>query len=206
MTSAVTYDEATMVPTTITFNWRACEKRSEGLDILAQPVVHNGKLFIRSESFNSEAVLEYTPGYDQWAELPSPPVKSFTVAMLRGQLLIVGGENKSTQKKTNTILTFNTQSKKWVKTFTMPTALTLPNVMGYQDHLIVAGGENTNKNRTSDVNILDTTSKKWKAVQPLPIISNYYSVLIEDTLYLVGLDKAVLHAHVPTLICSWSQA
>ena len=83
----------------------------------SQPVTLNGKLYIKGgELFISdEEVLEYTPGHDQWTALPPPPVKSFTIATLQGQLLAMGGEDKSTgktkDKKISTILTFNTHSK-----------------------------------------------------------------------------------------------
>ena len=83
----------------------------------------------------------------------------------------------------------------------MPTALTSPVVIAYQDHLIVAGGGNSEGNKIPDVNILDTTSNKWKTAQPPPSTDYYFTVLIEDTMYLVGPNtQTVLRAHMPTLI------
>ena len=170
-----------------------------------QPVVLNGKLYARSERrpllYVTVTVLEYTPGRDQWAELPPPPVDDFIVATLRGQLLVVGGVDKSTHKPTNTVLTFDEHSRQWVQSYpAMPTALTKPAVIGYQDHLIVAGGQKSNYNQIPDVNILDA-NKKWKTGQPLPSTDYYHSAIIQDTVYLVGQDtKTVLRAHVPTLI------
>ena len=116
--------------------------------------------------------------------------------------MVVGGGDKSTHKTTNTILTFNEHSQRWIQSHpAMPTVLTVPAVIGYQDHLIVAGGVNSGNNRICDVYILDTTSNKWKTAQPLPSIDNYCTVLIEDTLYLVGREtQTVLRAHVPTLV------
>ena len=65
-----------------------------------QLVALNGKIYIRSgDRDDNVTVLEYTPGSDQWAELPPPPVRKFTVATLRGQLLVVGGRDKSTHTK-----------------------------------------------------------------------------------------------------------
>ena len=151
-----------------------------------------------------QTVLEYTPGDDQWTELPPPRVKDYTMVTLRGQLVVVGGEDNSTSKTTNTILTFDEHSQRLIQSHpAMPTALTFPAAIGYQDHLIVAGGDNSEDNgsRIPDVNILDTTSDKWKTAQPLPNTDYYCTVLIEDTLYLVGQDpQTVLRAHVPTLI------
>ena len=114
---------------------------------------------------------------------------------------MVGGEDKSTCERI-TILTFDEHSQRWIQSHpAMPTALTHPAVIAYQDHLIVTGGWNSENNRIADVNILDTTSNKWKTAQPLPSTDYYHTVLIEDTLYLVGQNtRTVLRAHVPTLI------
>ena len=196
--------QATVVPSSITFNWRRCNNIPLGVSVYGQPVALDGKLYIRAGTLFSsdDKVLEYTPDRDQWTELPSPPAYNFTTVILGGQLLIVGGEDKSTGQNSNTILTFNTLSKQWIQSHpAMPTALAYTAVIGYQDHLIVAGGRNSEGNRLSDVNILDTTSNKWKTAQPLPSTDDYSTLLIKDTIYLVGQkNQTVLRAHVPTLV------
>ena len=191
-----------MVPSSITFNWRKCKDRPEGMRVYGQPVALSGKLYVRGSSGCTVTVLEYTPGDDQWTALPPPPVYNFTVTTLRGQLLVVGGRDKSTYKKTTTILTFDEHSQQWIRSHpAMPTALTNPAVIVYQDHLIVAGGRNSKNNKIPDVNSLDTNSNKWKTAQPLPNTDDYFTVLIEDTLYLVGQStQTVLRAHVPILV------
>ena len=174
------------------------------MDVFDQPIAHKGKIYVkgRSQPTDSVTVLEYTPSHDQFSELPPPPVHTFTIATLRDQLLVVGGEDKSTGKITNTILTFDEHYQQWIKSHpAMPIALTLPAVIGYQDHLIVAGGESTNYKRIPYVNILDTAGNKWKTAQPLPSTDYSYTVLIQDNIYLVGQNtRTVLQAHVPTLI------
>ena len=197
--------QSTMAPSSITFNWRKCKDKPQGMDVFGQPVALNGKLYVRGRSRGTLTVLEYTPGHDKWTELPPSPMEVFTIATLRGQLLAVGGEDKSTRKKImNTILAFDEHCHRWIQSHpAMPTALTTPAVIGYQDHLIVAGGRNSENNTIPDVNSLDTTSNKWKTAQPLPStdLDYYCTMLTEDTLYLVGQDtRAVLRAHVPTLI------
>ena len=191
-----------MVPSSITFNWRRCKDKPQGLVVNGQPVALKGKMYVRGTSRGTETVLEYTPDNDKWAGLPPPPVHSFTIATLRDQLLVVGGRDKLCRKKTNTILTFNEHSGQWVQSHpAMPTALSDPAVIGYQEHLIVAGGHNSKDNKIPDANILETTNNKWKTAQPLPSTDHYNTVLFEDTLYLVGQQtQAVLRAHVPTLI------
>ena len=188
--------QSPMAKSTITFNWRRCKDKPLSMVVHGQPVALNGKLYVRE--LITKTVVEYTPGHDKWTELPPPPVGYFTVATLRGKLLAVGGEDENT----NTILTFDEHSLQWIQSHpAMPTALTIPAVKEYQDHLIVAGGYNSENNKIPDVNILDTTSNKWKTAQPLPSTDDYYTVLIEDTLYLVGqYSQTVLRAHVRTLI------
>ena len=195
-----------MVPSSITFNWRRCKDKPWGM-VDGQPVALNGKLYVRggitSLVGSNDRVLEYTPDRNQWTEQPSPSVTHFTIATLRGKLLLVGGKDKSTLKKTNTILTLSEHSRQWIQSHpAMPKALTIPAVIGYQYHLIVAVGYNSEGSRIPDVNILDTTSNKWKTAQPLPSTDHYYyTVLIEDTLYLVGqITQTVIRAHVPTLM------
>ena len=106
---------------------------------------------------------------------------------LQGKLLVVGGRDKSTDKETNTIFTFDKYYRRWIQSHpAMPTAVSFPAVVGYQDHLIVAGGWNTKNTTIPDVNVLDTTSNNWKTAQPLHNTDDYHTVLIEDTMYLVG--------------------
>ena len=194
--------QSTMVPSSITFNWRRCKDRPLGMSVNGQPVALNGKVYVRGDIRGSETVLEYTPGHDKWAELPPPSVQGFTIVTLRGELLVVGGMDDSTNKTTNTIHTFDEHSQRWIQSHpAMPTALTYPAVIVYQDHLIVAGGRNSDDDAIPDVSILDTTSNKWKTAQSLSSTSHYCTVLIEDNIYLEGVDvRTVLQAHVPTLI------
>ena len=195
--------QSTMAPSSITFNWRRCKDKPRGMIVFGQPVALNGKLYVRGWSWGTRTVLEYTLGDDQWTALPPPPARDFSIATLRGQLSAVGGKDKSTHKKImNTILIFDENSQQWIQSYpAMPTALTFPAVVGYQNHLIVVSGRNSGNNTIPDVNILDTTSNKWKTAQPLPSTDYYHTVLIEDTIYLVGWNtRAILRAHVPTLI------
>ncbi len=170
--------------------------------MLNHPVTVNGKLYMSGYSNETRTVLVYTPDQDHWGKLPPNPVQYFIVATLRGQLLVVGGEDKSTDKITNTILTFNESSRQWLQSLPpMPVAVAYPAVVECQDHLIVAGGLASNGARTTDVNILDPTTNKWTTAEPLPNADVYNTCLIGDTLYLVGSEtKRVVRADVPSLI------
>ena len=148
-------------------------------------------------------MLVYTPDQDSWDVLPPPPVGDFTIATLRGRLLVVGGQDKSTYRKTNTIVTLDESSRQWVQLLPpMPIAtIYLPTVVVYQNHLIVIGEYDSINARISDVIILNT-SNKWIAAKPLRSTDDLYSTcLIGDALYLVGqCTKQVFRAHVPSLI------
>ncbi len=189
------------VPTAITFNWTTCKRIPRTMRVYGQPVAINGKVYMRGKSNRTDTVLVYTPDQDSWDEMPPPPVDRFTIATLRGRLLVVGGEDKSTYKNTNTILTFDESSRQWVRSLPhMPKALTVPAVVEYQNHLIVIGGCDSNITRRADVNILNT-SNKWITTEPFPRTDYYSTCLIGDTLYLVGqYNKEVFRAHVPSLI------
>ncbi len=191
------------VPTAITFNWTTCKNIPRTMNVYDQPVTINGKVYMRGMSNRTGTVLVYTPDQDSWDELPPPPVNRFTIATLRGRLLVVGGLDKSAKKISisNTILTFDESSRQWVRSLPrMLKALAVPAVVEYQNHLIVIGGYDSNDTRIADVNILNT-SNKWITAEPLPRTDDYSTCLIGDTLYLVGQDtKEVFRAHVPSLI------
>ncbi len=182
-----------------------CKDTAEGMRVRDQPLAMNGKLYMSGDDSNkTETVLGYSPNQDQWDELPPPPVNYFTVATLRGQLLVVGGIDRrmSAQRRTNVILTFDESSQRWLQSLPpLPMAVSYPTVVEYQDHLIVAGGGDSFNIKTTDVNILDTTTNKWTTAQPFPNADDYNPCLIGDTLYLVGRDtKQVFRADVPSLI------
>ena len=194
------HSKLTTVPHYFTLNWTKCNDRLEGpIKLYAQPTALNGKLYVsgRDRINNTYAVLEYTPDLDQWAELPHPPVYNFTIATLRGKLIVVGGKDKSTDKITNTTLIFSEHRREWYQSIPgMPTAVTSPAVIEYQKQLIVAGGRNDKNIRMCNVCILSTNLNRWITAQPR---ADYYqTIVINDTLYLVGQEtQSVLLGHVP---------
>ena len=190
------------IPTSIDCSWRWYKDIPQDMRLYDLPVVLNGTVYVRGRSEGAVTVCTYTPGRNVWDALPPPTVHSFTIATLKDQLVLVGGTDRSTRVKSNKIVVWDSQSQKWVYHYPpMTTAHTSPAAVGNMEYLIVAGGSNSELNRIPDVNILDTTSRKWVTAESLPSTDYYRSVLIEDTLYLVGYStRAVLRAHVPTLI------
>ena len=172
------------------------------MELYDLPVVLKGKVYVKERSNGTTTVCVYTPDHDLWDILPPPRVQSFTIATLTGQLVLVGGEEKSTGEVSNKIAVWDSQSRMWVHPYPPKTTAQVPVALEYGGCLIVAGGLNSESQTIPDVNILYTTrDKKWLTTKSLPITGCYWPVLIEDTLYLVG-DKTrvILRAHIPTLI------
>ena len=196
------------IPTSIDFSWRRYKDIPQDMYLFGPPVVLNGTVFVRGMSEGAVTVCTYTPAQDVWTALPPPTVNSFTIATLKDQLVLVGGRDKSTCERSNKIAVWDSQSQKWVYHYPpMTTARDVPAAERYREYLIIAGGTNSKGNIISNVNILDTTSSKWVTAESLPSTDIYRSVLIEDTLYLVGSNnRVVLRAHVPTLISQATSA
>lgn len=95
-------------------NWRRCKNIPQDVYLYGQPVSIDKQLYVSAmKSFASGAVLEYTLSRDEWRQLPLPPVYNFTVATLRGKLLVVGGASTSTGKVTDAIHTFDESDQEW---------------------------------------------------------------------------------------------
>ncbi len=178
------------------------------MNVWGQPMAMNGKLYMRGMNSKTFTVFVYTPDQDHWDDLTPLPVYYFTVATLRGQLLVVGGIDECTHKRTNTILTFDESSQRWLQSLPlMPVAVSFPAVVEYQDYLIIAGGYDSSDAKTTDVNILDIIANKWTTAEPLPNTDDFNPCLIGDTLYLVGeVVKQVFRANVPSLISQVSSS
>ena len=208
MLCSIQHPRQTMTPTSISFNWRRSKDIPWGMVLLGPPVALKGEVYVKGWSKGASSVYVYTPVHDVWDDLPPPPVDNFTIATLKDQLVLVGGRDNATHIVSNKITVWDSKSRGWVHPYLpMATARTFPVAVGYEDYLIVAGGYNSERKRIPDVNILDTTSRKWVTAESLPSPDYYSSVLIEDTLYVVGdTTRVVLRAHVPTLISHASSA
>ena len=71
-------------------------------------------------SLNREAqtVVVYDPKQDSYDTLPPYTYKYFTMAVVNNQLVLVGGVDVQTNKKTNKVGVWNEQSKRW--TYPLP--------------------------------------------------------------------------------------
>ena len=186
-TYCTVFSQPSQLPLSISFNWRRCRNRPKGMTASDQPIVLNEKLYVRGATKRGMSILEYAPDSDHWSELPPPPVNYFSLGTLKGHLLLVGGNDSSTGKTTNSIYKFVESPVPQFQTYsTMPKGLVFPAVLEFRNHLVIAGGRNSKDSCVSEVNVLDTTSGKWTTVAPLPHADDYTIVLIEETMCLIG--------------------
>ena len=103
--------------------------------------------------------------------------------------MAVGGVNKSDERSTNKIFTYDERSRKWKQTLPlMPTARYSPGVLSHQSALVVAGGYSTTLSRDLDiVEIFKADTSQWCRAGLLPTACQDYStVVIGNTCYALG--------------------
>ena len=185
----------------------------------AQSVVLHGSVFVGSE----RNILTYSLEHDQWNELPRPPQKDFSMAVLNNKLVLVGGLEVSglfSQDISNKISVWDPDTRKWTHPYPcIPTARYDVSSIGYKGYLILAGGREhlpedpslvTSQIEVpslSTVEILDSATCTWYGGDPLPFECHAMQPsVIGDTLYMLGgrnrfdFTKAVIWASLPNLI------
>ena len=101
--------------------------------------------------------------------LPPYESRSFGMAAVNNQLILVGGRSTSTGKVTNVLGVWDEGSQTWTHPFpVMPTARCSPSVISYQKWLVVAGGYDERDSYSKTVELLDTHSGQWYEGSPLP--------------------------------------
>ena len=121
---------------------------------------------------------------EQWTTLPQYNAKWFAMTSLDDQLIVVGGLDPVTGKRTNQI---SMLQRKWTQPHPpMNIACHSSTAVSFNNHIIVAGGYD-DQGCTSSVEVLDVTSRRWYIAEPLPNPRTYMkSTLIGSTLYLIG--------------------
>ena len=148
----------------------------------AQSVVLNGNVYVGSE----RTLLSYSIENDEWSELPKPPQREFSMAVLNDKLVLVGGFDVSgifSQDISDKITVWDpdTGTCTWTHPFPhMPAARYETTSTGYKGYLIIAGGrqhipEDSNLVTSqvevpslSTVEIFNSATSKWYSADPLP--------------------------------------
>ena len=133
-----------------------------------------------------KTVMVYDPQCDSYDTLPPYAYKWFAMTALKKQLVLIGGLDVKSRKKTNQLGVWNGEWTHPLPPLTV--ACTLPSVITHKDRWIVVMGGGGDSNILSRVEILDTSeSSHWCNAAPLP--RPCYHVLpavIGNTCYLLG--------------------
>ena len=117
-----------------------------------------------------QTVVVYDPKQDSHDTLPPYTYKYFSMAVVNNQLVLVGGWDVQTDKRTNKLGVWNEQSRRWTHPLPpMTTACSSPSVATHNNRWLVVMGGHDGKNPLPRVEILDTTeSKLWYHAASLP--------------------------------------
>ena len=173
----------------------------------AQGVYYNSQLYVgggfTGRTKADPIVFVYAPGVDMWKLLPSSSLKWFGMAILQGQLLLVGGkETKSTKSEfTNKVIAWNSDDQQWTSPFPpMQMARASPVAFGHKQWLVVSGGKRGSLDYS--VEILNSDTKQWSLLSPLPVkCFPHTSAICVNTWYLLReSDGTVFKTDVRKLI------
>ena len=156
-------------------------------------VVFKKKVYIgggAAPSTRERTVVVYDPKQDSFNTLPPYAYKWFSMAVLNDQLVLVGGIELQTIKKTSKLGVWNEQSKRWTHPLPpMTTACNSPSVATHNNRwLVVIGGTGEAGADLSRVEILDTAeSLQWYQAESLPQpCYEMYSATIGNMYYFLG--------------------
>ena len=140
-----------------------------GMGGYPQAVVVKGKAYIGGGNAYSDeegkTVIVYDPQQDSYEKLPLYSHKYFSMAAVNNQLVLIGGEDAKTSKKTNKLGVWN---KSWTHPFPpMKRVCCSPAVATYDKWLVVVGGWG-DEGKLSIVQILDTIEGQWYLGPSLP--------------------------------------
>ena len=152
----------------------------------------NNKVYIgggeASSDKEKQTVIVYDPQHDSYDTLPPYTYKWFSMAVVNNQLVLVGGVDVLTRKKTNQLGVWNGQ---WTHPLPpMTTARSGASVIAHNNRWLVVIRGDGDKGPLSCVEILDTSeSSQWYRATPLPHPCYYvFPVTIGNMCYLLGGD------------------
>lgn len=156
------------------------------MDDYIQSVVVRGKVYVgggrgRVGGYSSNIIMEYDSVAKKWSKLPSYITGQFSMAVVNRQLVLVGGDNKSTG-----VGVWKAGSKEWIYPYPdMPTPRSCCSAVAHFDWLVVAGGSVFKY--TSIVEVLNTDTKHWYVGPSTPkpwIVMK--TALVGDVCYFMG--------------------
>ena len=169
------------------------------MDYYPQAVALNGKVYVGGGDALTVAertsVMVYDLLNDSWSVLPRYNRYWFAMAVLKGQLVLVGGQDVRTGKVTNSLGAWDKNLQGW-RTHAFPpmrTACHSPSVASYNDQwLVVAGGQGDGPQlhrytTFTGVDALNSHSNLWYICAPLPQPAyKMTAVVLDNSLVLLG--------------------
>ena len=162
------------------------------MKVYSKVVVFKEKVYIgrgfASLDREAQTVIIYDPKQDSYDTLPPYTCKWFSMAVVNNQLVLVGGADIQTNKKTNKLGVWNEQSKRWTQPLPpITTACSSPSVATHDNRWLVVIGS-YDADHLPRVEILDTTeSRQWYHAASLPQpLSCALPVTIDNMCYLLG--------------------
>ena len=181
-----------------------------GMGYGIQAVVIGSNVYVGGgEGQNEETVMVYSLQTGTWRTLPPYESRWFGMAVVNNQLVLVGGQSKSTRRVTNVLGLWDERSQTWTHPFpVMPTARRSLSVVFYQKWLVTAGGSAGRGLYLNKVELLDTLSGEWYEGSPLPkrcsdmssAISGNMWYLSEGLISVGGSNKNILCVCLDVLI------
>ena len=155
-----------------------------------QAIVIGGKVYLGGgKSESSKQVMVYEPKHEVWATLPHYQYELFAMTVIEDQLVVVGGEEHRSRKKTNVLGVWDDALCYWTHPLPpMQTACSSPSVVNYHDKwLVAAGGSGDGGADLFTVEVMDICNDQWYSAPPLPIpASRMSATIIDSTMFVLG--------------------
>ena len=209
----------------LNISWECSQDTPIMMDYYPDAVVLKGRMFIGGGVYGADArtylitglgqyaVMIYDIKKETWGTLPHYNFYWFSMTSFNDQLVLVGGVQRHTPKRTNLLGVWNDRGghSKWTHTIPpMPTSRSGATVITHNNRwMLVAGGFHERNGCLSVVEIFDNLTKQWYGSTPLPFKGfKLSSTVIKNAWYLLGgystdtgrRNKQVIYADLNDLI------
>ena len=169
--------------------WRQGKDMPFGMHYNPQAIVLKGKVYLGGgKSERSKQVLVYEPKQELWAFLPPYKYELFSMTIVDNQLVLVGGEDGGTLRKTNLLGVWNKSLCAWTHPFSpMLNARSSPTVVTYENKWLITIGGRGEEGELFTVEVMDISSDVWYSAPSLSIPAERMSAaVIKNTMIVFG--------------------
>jgi len=139
----------------------------------------------------SRTVMKYDTLTNKWSCLPISAYYTFSIAVVKGLVTVIGGCNVVTACVSNDLTSYEEISRRWSTKFPpMLTKRCATSAVSTSTHVVVVGGIAEEDNEYLDVvEVLNTTTMVWSKVCSFPKPVTFMSITACNTtgkIYLLG--------------------